>query len=359
MTDVQVYVGHLRRRSTSTAWCATTSCARARTSPTSRSTWWARTTASRRATRIAKQRARRCWRRSRRATAPTSRSPRCRPGRRCSRPWWPRSTAPTWSGSVELAAQVQRDLREHAGHRRRRLVRRGSAAQARVRGRPREGGARRRHPRDDRRGRCASPLAGAEVGLLHDRERARAGADRAAPRPRAARRASTELLGVAVHGAGRAAGAARRAGATSARRRASAFIYHKNLRPGDLRHRRGGRRRRRAPVYGILDMRTADHGARGSRRAYAIEVAVRRTCPRTTTRYALKWDGEWQITYEVFRDMGIAFAVVHACWSTCWWWPGSARFVTPLIIMAPIPLTLIGILPGALARPGCSSPPPR
>lgn len=61
--------------------------------------------------------------------------------------------------------------------------------------------------------------------------------------------------------------------------------------------------------------------------------------------YALKWDGEWQITYETFRDMGAAYAVgilliyllVVAHFSS---------YLTPLVIMAPIPLTIIGVMPG-------------
>jgi multidrug efflux pump subunit AcrB len=58
----------------------------------------------------------------------------------------------------------------------------------------------------------------------------------------------------------------------------------------------------------------------------------------------MKWDGEWHITYEVFRDMGIAFAAVLVLiYLLVVGWFRS--FVTPLIIMAPIPLTLIGILP--------------
>ncbi len=59
----------------------------------------------------------------------------------------------------------------------------------------------------------------------------------------------------------------------------------------------------------------------------------------------MKWDGEWQITYEVFRDMGIAFAAVMLLiyvLIVAWF----RSFITPLVIMAPIPLTLIGILPG-------------
>jgi multidrug efflux pump subunit AcrB len=59
----------------------------------------------------------------------------------------------------------------------------------------------------------------------------------------------------------------------------------------------------------------------------------------------MKWDGEWHITYEVFRDLGIAFGVVLIIiyiLVVAWF----KNFITPLIIMAPIPLTLVGILPG-------------
>jgi multidrug efflux pump subunit AcrB len=61
--------------------------------------------------------------------------------------------------------------------------------------------------------------------------------------------------------------------------------------------------------------------------------------------YALKWDGEWQVTFETFRDMGIAYAVglmliyllVVAQFKS---------YLVPLIIMSPIPLTIIGVMPG-------------
>lgn len=59
----------------------------------------------------------------------------------------------------------------------------------------------------------------------------------------------------------------------------------------------------------------------------------------------MKWDGEWQITYEVFRDLGIAFGIaliVMYLLVTGWF----QSFITPLIIMSPIPLTLIGVIPG-------------
>jgi len=67
--------------------------------------------------------------------------------------------------------------------------------------------------------------------------------------------------------------------------------------------------------------------------------------PANPYEYSLKWDGEWQVTYETFRDMGIAYSVgllliyllVVAQFRS---------YLVPLVIMAPIPLTLIGILPG-------------
>ena len=59
----------------------------------------------------------------------------------------------------------------------------------------------------------------------------------------------------------------------------------------------------------------------------------------------MKWDGEWQITYEVFRDLGIAFAVVLVLIAilVIGWFQS---FAVPLAILLPIPLSLIGILPG-------------
>ncbi|MBK1718202.1 efflux RND transporter permease subunit [Thiocystis violacea] len=70
-----------------------------------------------------------------------------------------------------------------------------------------------------------------------------------------------------------------------------------------------------------------------------------RQAPTNPYGYSLKWDGEWQVTYETFRDMGLAYGVgliliyllVVAQFRS---------YLVPLVIMAPIPLTLIGILPG-------------
>jgi multidrug efflux pump subunit AcrB len=67
--------------------------------------------------------------------------------------------------------------------------------------------------------------------------------------------------------------------------------------------------------------------------------------PVLSDRLAVKWDGEWHITYEVFRDLGLAFAaVIILIYVMVVGWFKS--FVTPLVILAPIPLSLIGILPG-------------
>ena len=68
------------------------------------------------------------------------------------------------------------------------------------------------------------------------------------------------------------------------------------------------------------------------------------TQPPDAMKLAIKWDGEWHITYEVFRDLGLAFAAVLVLiYVLVVGWFQS--FKTPLVIMAPIPLTLVGILP--------------
>ena len=119
------------------------------------------------------------------------------------------------------------------------------------------------------------------------------------------------------------------------------FIYHKNLQPVTyvLAEMAGVAE---APVYGILDMKSRIDALRGPD-GKPLEI-LSTTLPKDSNRYALKWDGEWHITVEVFRDMGIAFAAVLVLiYVLVVGWFRS--FVTPLIIMAPIPLTLIGILP--------------
>ena len=98
-----------------------------------------------------------------------------------------------------------------------------------------------------------------------------------------------------------------------------------------------------APVYAILKMQNqiaALPTADGSK----IEILASRQ-PWSEDKMGMKWDGEWHITYEVFRDLGIAFGAVMVLiyvLVVAWF----KDFTTPLVIMAPIPLTLIGILPG-------------
>jgi len=66
--------------------------------------------------------------------------------------------------------------------------------------------------------------------------------------------------------------------------------------------------------------------------------------PDSTEHYSMKWDGEWHITIEVFRDLGLAFAAVLVLiYVLVVGWFRS--YMVPLVIMAPIPLTLVGILP--------------
>ncbi len=101
-----------------------------------------------------------------------------------------------------------------------------------------------------------------------------------------------------------------------------------------------------APVYAILKMQK-EIAALANPDGSKIEVLASRQ-PWSEEKLGMKWDGEWHITYEVFRDLGIAFAAVMVLiyiLVVAWF----RDFTTPLVIMAPIPLTLIGILPGHAA----------
>ena len=117
--------------------------------------------------------------------------------------------------------------------------------------------------------------------------------------------------------------------------------HHKNLQPvtyvyGEVAGRF------EAPVYAILEMQNRLEEII-TPLGDELEI-ITTTLPEDSTRYIMKWDGEWHITYEVFRDMGIAFAVVMVLiYVLMVGWFKS--FVTPIIIMVPIPLTLVGILP--------------
>lgn len=97
-----------------------------------------------------------------------------------------------------------------------------------------------------------------------------------------------------------------------------------------------------SPVYAILDMNRKIEAIRVNGAAVGIYNAVP---PESLGETAIKWDGEWQVTIEVFRDLGLAFAIVLLLiYVLVVGWFQS--FTIPLVIMAPIPLTLIGILPG-------------
>jgi len=118
-------------------------------------------------------------------------------------------------------------------------------------------------------------------------------------------------------------------------------IYHKDLLPvayvtgdmaGDLD----------SPLYGMFDL----VGQVGDLKTSSGPVAQYFVSqPSDPHALAVKWDGEWQITYETFRDMGLAYSVglvliyllVVAQFRS---------YLVPLIIMAPIPLTIIGVMPG-------------
>ncbi|MBL0160749.1 MAG: efflux RND transporter permease subunit [Bryobacterales bacterium] len=118
-------------------------------------------------------------------------------------------------------------------------------------------------------------------------------------------------------------------------------IYHKNLMPvtyvtADVAGAM------ESPVYAILDL-----GPKISKipvdGGYEIEQYTAHQ-PFEDVKYSMKWDGEWHITYEVFRDLGIAFAAVLVLiYVLVVGWFQS--FLTPLIIMAAIPFSLVGILP--------------
>ena len=119
-------------------------------------------------------------------------------------------------------------------------------------------------------------------------------------------------------------------------------IYHKNLMPvtyvtGDVAGAM------ESPVYALLKL-APDMAKMRAPEGYAIEQHMGTMQPTDPERYSVKWDGEWHITVEVFRDLGIAFAaVLILIYVLVVGWFQS--FITPLIIMAAIPFSLVGILP--------------
>ena len=126
------------------------------------------------------------------------------------------------------------------------------------------------------------------------------------------------------------------------RSKASEFLYRKNGRGvtyviGDVAGTE------ESPVYAILNMSPGIRAISSSLGSPLPERMV--DDPAEGDRERVVWDGEWRITYEVFRDLGIAFgAVLILIYILVVGWFRS--FLVPLLIMAPIPLTLVGILPG-------------
>jgi multidrug efflux pump subunit AcrB len=121
-------------------------------------------------------------------------------------------------------------------------------------------------------------------------------------------------------------------------------LYRKNLLPvvyvtGDVAGAT------ESPVYAILELASEIAAMQPVGAAPGEHLAVWSTRqPFSTLKPAMKWDGEWHITYEVFRDLGLAFAVVLILiYTLIVGWFRSLR--TPFIIMAAIPFSLVGILP--------------
>ena len=120
-------------------------------------------------------------------------------------------------------------------------------------------------------------------------------------------------------------------------------IYHKDLLPvvyvvGDM----GGKLD--SPLYGMFDVRSKINAMPLKEGGTLGEWFIRQPGD-PYAGYSVKWDGEWQVTYETFRDMGLAYAVgLILIYLLVVAHFGS--YLVPLIIMAPIPLTIIGVMPG-------------
>ncbi len=114
-------------------------------------------------------------------------------------------------------------------------------------------------------------------------------------------------------------------------------IYHKDLLPvvyvtGDSAGKLD------SPLYGMFAIAQKVKAQHQLKQWYITQ-------PEDPYEYSLKWDGEWQITYETFRDMGLAY-IVGLLMIYLLVVAQFHSYKVPLVIMAPIPLTIIGILPG-------------
>ncbi len=182
-------------------------------------------------------------------------------------------------------------------------------------------------------------LSGEPAGLLHD-PREKEDVALVVRLPRAARSDLERLRSIRV--AGRGGDLVSVGELVRVQRGTEAVsIYHKNLLPvvyvtadlaGEIE----------SPIYAMLTL-GPQLDALKLPEGYALKQYTA-SQPTLTDRYALKWDGEWHITYEVFRDLGLAFAavlvliyVLVVAWFQSFW--------TPLVIMSAIPFSLVGILP--------------
>jgi multidrug efflux pump subunit AcrB len=179
--------------------------------------------------------------------------------------------------------------------------------------------------------------AGEVAGILHD-ERARHDVPIVLQLPRAERGSLDAIRGVRIVGT---APVSLGELAVVGRSVEPPSLYHKNLQPvtyvlGDVAGEF------ESPVYAILQMNKALAEV-PLPEGYRFEI-FNAAQPFDSTKYAMKWDGEWHITYEVFRDLGLAFAaVLLLIYILVVGWFQS--FTTPITIMAAIPFSLVGILP--------------
>ncbi|MBI4805120.1 MAG: efflux RND transporter permease subunit [Desulfovibrio sp.] len=190
-------------------------------------------------------------------------------------------------------------------------------------------------------------LRGTTVGLLHD-DSAREDAPIVVRLPLPARAHALDIPSIPVRGeSGQMVSLSQIASIEE--RTVSPAIYHKNLQPvvyvtGDMAGRE------ESPVYGMGritdELENLGKAGKGAWQVQGREQLpiLYSAQPGSLKEYSLKWDGEWQITYEVFRDMGLAFGVVMIIiYILVVGWFRS--YTTPIAIMSPIPLSLIGIIP--------------
>ena len=182
---------------------------------------------------------------------------------------------------------------------------------------------------------------GAPAGLLRD-PRAREAVPVMLRLPKAQRSSVNDLASIRLQGTSPVSGGGLTRPTTSG---GEPSIYHKNLLPatyvtGDVAGVV------ESPVYAIFQMNEALANVQTpAGTPIGIFNAVQ---PTNSSEYAMKWDGEWHITIEVFRDLGIAFAAVLVLiYILVVGWFQS--FKTPLTIMMAIPFSLVGILPAHAA----------